>query len=304
MSPSTLKWVVALLAPICIIPAYADLEGHAEPDSILLNDGKTVHGVIVRNTADAVWIQNKYTIRKYDKSWIVRIKDEADEGIEFTDANRRGDLPSWRVMVNDLRNNDAIKVLEQIPATVIDNGIFKNVPYLSFRINEYIEMNIYGDPDDPAAIELGVYGKYSSRDKIRRVLRSFLAGFLSSRKEVAAIYSIPFSGGKECLGDFCIQIMPKTAPDAYGAWWISLYNPKTLAAARLNDAEYAKLTKPPEQVVSKSGRVKHGNWTSEDLGMSARLKKGNADAPVLIRGFFRDATGQFRALAYNNSQDK
>jgi hypothetical protein len=298
MSPATLKWTaLALLA--FATPTLASLEGHAEPDKIVLKDGSTYRGVIVQNTAKEVTIQKKYKLLTVPKSEIVRIRNEADIGLEFTKANRPGDLPAWRVMVNDLRNNDAIKSLEQIPATTIDNGIFRNVPYLSFRINEFIEMNVYGNPDDPAAVEFGIYGRHQSNDKARRVLRNFLAGFLSSREEVGAIYRLPFTGGKDCLGDFCLEITPANAPDAYGAWWISLFNPEKLEADRLGDAEYAKLTRPPGQIVDKSGRVKRNSWTVEDLNLSQRLRDAAEDTPVLIRGFFRDAQGRFRVLTEN-----
>ena len=289
------KWVFAALC-FSSLAAQASLEGHAEPDSILLKDGSLHRGLIVQNTSKEVLLQGRYSIQSFPKSEIVRIRNEADIGLEFTKANTPGDLPAWRVMVNDLRNNDAVKSLEQIPATGIDNGTYKNIPYLSFRINELIEMNIYGDPDDPGAVEFGVYGKQVSNDKTRRVLRSFLAGFLSSRKEVGAIYSLPFTGGKSCVGDVCFLIIPPSAPDAYGGWWISLFNPKKLEAARLGDAEYAKLTRPFDRIVEKSGRVKRNTWSVEDLDLTRRLKDAVDGTPVLARGFFRDAKGRFRVL--------
>ncbi|MEI7591206.1 MAG: hypothetical protein WCJ49_07870 [Deltaproteobacteria bacterium] len=299
MPSSTPKWIALFLTaslPLCL----AQDEGFAQPDTLILKDGSTQRGVIVRNTAKDVWIQQQYGIAEFPKSEIVRILDEVDTGMEFTEATGKGDLPSWRVMVNDIRNNDAIKMLEQIPATYIDNGYLKNVPYLSFRINNYIEMNVYGDPDDPAAIEFGIYGKYRTNDKLRRTLRSFVAGFLSSRKEVAAIYRIPFSGGKETLDTFNIQITPPSAPDAYGGWWISIYNPKSIDAVRMTDQDYARITRPPDQIVDKSGRVKRGTWTEDDLTSSVRLHAAQKKTPVFLRGFFRDASGQFRLLTENN----
>lgn len=294
------KWVFVALC-ISSLSARAALEGHAEPDSVLLKDGSLHRGLIVQNTAKVVLLQGRYSIQTFPKSEIVRIRDEADIGMEFTKANTPGDLPAWRVMVNDLRNNDAVKSLEQIPATGIDSGTYKNIPYLSFRINELIEMNIYGDPDDPGAVEFGVYGKRAGDDKLRRVLRSFLAGFLSTRKEVGAIYSLPFAGGKSCVGDICFLIIPPTAPDAYGGWWISLFNPKKLDAARLSDSEYAKLTRPFDRIVDRSGRVKRNTWTIEDLGLAQRFRKAAGETPVVVRGFFRDASGRFRVLTNSSN---
>lgn len=297
MRSSTLKWGAAFALALAPVLLPAQDEGYAEPDSLLLKDGSRHSGVIVKNTADAVFLQRRYGISEFPKSGILRIFDGVDVGMEFTESGKKGDLPSWRVMVNDIRNNDAIKSLTQIPATLIDNGYLKNVPYLSFRINDYIEMNIYGNPDEPAAIEFGIYGKYSSDDKLRRVLRSFMAGFLTSRKEVGAIYSIPFGGGEKNAGDFRIRITPASAPDAYGGWWICLYNPQTLNSARVGDVEYAKSTLPPELVVDRSGRVRKAFADGRNLPSSFRARKKSGDsASVFVPGFLRDAAGQLRVL--------
>ena len=301
MLSSTLKWSVIFLLSLAPVFLQGQNEGYAEPDSILLKDGSTHRGVIVKNTAHIVFLQQRYGISEFSKSRIVRIFDGVDVGMEFTEPGKKGNLPSWRVMVNDIRNNDAVKSLTQIPPTLIDNGYLKNVPYLSFRINDYIEMNVYGNPDEPAAIEFGVYGKLSSSDRLRRTLRSFLAGFLTSRKEVGAIYSIPLSGGEKNAGDFRIRITPSSAPDAYGAWWIALYNPKTLKAARVGDAEYAKATLPPKQVVDPSGKVKEAFSGAANLPHSLRaLSKGGDSASRHFLEFSRDPSGHLRMLFPGN----
>jgi hypothetical protein len=124
----------------------ADDSFHA-PDMLILKDGTVVRGLIIKNTWDSVLIQEKFKEGNYPKSRIVRIVDNADTESLYTDINRQGRLPSWRVIANDLRTHDAIKSLVEIPATVIDNGDFKNVPYKSFRVNNDIELNIYGDPE-------------------------------------------------------------------------------------------------------------------------------------------------------------
>ena len=46
--------------------------------------------------------------------------------------------------------------LSQIPATGIDKGVLRNVPYKSYRAGDY-EVNVYGDLDKPACVEIGVY---------------------------------------------------------------------------------------------------------------------------------------------------
>ena len=270
------------------------------PDSLVFKDGRTVYGVIIKNTVDSVIFQEEFAEVTYPKSKILRIRDEPDVGVAYTDMLRKGALPPWRVIANDLRTRDGIKSLVQIPATTIDNGVFKDVPYLSFRANESVEVNIYGNPADPAGIELGIYGSLSGNEKLQNILRSYLAGFLTSRAELAALYTIDFKGGIRTAGDLTIEITPKTAPDAYGAWWISLYNRKNLESVRMHPADYARLTKPSSEVVDKNGRVIASGWTISDLKKSKHGKLSDS-THVILRGFYRDANGDFRLLTQNKS---
>lgn len=266
------------------------------PDSIVLKDGRTIRGLIIKNSVDSVLMQEEFSENAYPKSQIVRIRDEADIGVLFTDINRRGDLPSWRVIANDLRMHDQIKSLVEIPATTVSIGDLRNVPYKSFRVNRDIELNIYGDPNDPCGIELGIYGSRKGNTKLQQVLRSYLAGFLTSRDELKALYGIDLKGGKAVANDLTFETAPPTAPDAFGAWWISLYNLKDLNAIRLSDAKYAKLTKPADEVIDRSGRVIAKGWTKNDLEEMEHHKALHGKENVLIRGFYRNANGDFQLL--------
>lgn len=272
------------------------------PDSLVLSDGRIVRGLIIKNTSDSVLLQQEFQESNFPKSKIVRINDNSDTKALFTDLNRKGGLPSWRVIANDLRTHDAIKSLVEIPATTIDVGDFKNVPYKSFRVNEDIELNIYGDPEDPAGVELGIYGPRSANRKLRKVLRGYLAGFLTTRAEIAGLYSLGLDKGLTQVGDITIEITPKDAPDAYGAWWVSLYNRKTLQRVRLSDAEYARLVRPVNEVIDKKGRVISGGWTRKDAHLSRKMQDLGDSAKVLLRGFYRDDSGVFRLITESDSK--
>jgi hypothetical protein len=294
------RWLLAaaIFAPAltALPPARGQDDSFKAPDSLVLKNGTVVRGLIIRNAWDAVLIQEEFEEKRYPKSEIVRIRDDANTGAMFTGVNRKGDLPAWRVIANDLRTHDEIKSLVEIPATLIDTGELKNVPYMSFRANDDIELNIYGDPNNPAGFEIGIYGARSGNAKLRQEIRGFLAGFLSTRDEIAALYSLSLNGGIKTVGNLTVEITPRTAPDAYGAWWISLYDKKALAAQKLDSAEYARLTRPMNQVVDKKGRVIAGDWTHDEMGLSKRLRETGRSAQVMLRGFFRDKNGDFRLI--------
>ncbi|MFV0415128.1 MAG: hypothetical protein ACK5NG_02045 [Chthoniobacterales bacterium] len=280
-----------LLGPVLSLSA-AEIDFRTM-DRIVLKNGQKINGLIVSNTAKDVTLQQYNKEVTYPKSEIARIDDLPNE--EYMTAARHGELPSWQVIVNDLRTMDNVKTLVQIPSVRVDNGVFKNVPYMSFRINKNVEINIYGDPKNPAGIEMGVYGLRPGK-ALRKVLRSYLAGFLTTREEVAALYSIGLKKGKKQAGDLMFEVTPRTAPDAYGAWWLSIYNKKHLADVSLSDAEYDRLTVPAEELLTRRGRVRPGSWTPEEVGNCSRSEALERDSQVILRGFYRDKNGVFRLL--------
>jgi hypothetical protein len=108
----------------------------------------------------------------------------------------------------------------QIPATVIDVGILRYVPYLSYRVGEDRELNIYGDPEQPACIQLGLYRSLlNSPEEIKRCSQ-----LLQKLFPDLDLTTVKFTGGKSLKGEWVIEITLPDAPDAYGGWWISVYS--------------------------------------------------------------------------------
>ena len=297
-------WYASILLIALNLPAglRAADDPDRSPDTLHLLDGKVVHGLIIKNSSDSVLIQQENGELDIPKSKIVRIIDNADRNVLYTGMNRKGQLPSWRVIANDLRTHDAVKSLVEIPATVIDVADFRNVPYKSFRVNEEVELNIYGDPENPAGVELGIYGPRSADKKLRKLLRAYLAGFLTTREEIAALYSLGLRKGKTQVGNIVIEITPANAFDAYGAWWVSLYNPTALDQVRLSDAEYKRLVRPFDEVIGKKGRVISGGWSRKEAERSRKVRAEGSSAKVILKGFYRDDNGVFRLITEPDGQ--
>jgi len=163
-------------------------------------------------------------------------------------------------------------------------------------VNRDIELNIYGDPAAPAGIELGIYGSRKNDEKLQEALRAYFAGFLTMRQEIAAFYRIGLREGKATAGVMTFEVVPATAPNSEGAWWISLYNAKTLNASRLSQAKYDELTKPLDEVVARDGSVIAKGWSKNDLMKTDRAKFLYDKRKVQLRGFYRDKNGDFQLL--------
>jgi len=259
-----------------------------------------VHGLVLRNSADAVLIQTGKSELEVPKSLIRRIHDASDDGVAFDRVTKSGRLPQWRAIVHDFRNHDAIRNFVMIPATAVDKGIFRNIPYLSFRFNEHGELNVLGDPEDPVGLEFGLYGKRSFSVRKKRVIREFLAGHLHSREEIAALYSIDLNGGTARAGNLVFRITPPDAPDAYGGWWVSIHDAKRLEGVRLSDEEYAKVTRPFDEVNRKDGSLRAKNAADNQDWLARTMRDLTGEVPKL-RGFYRDKDGVFRVVGFDGS---
>ncbi len=290
--------LVVFAVCVAALPPAAQSRTSEGPDTLVMNDGRRIHGMLVHETRDAVTLQTSHGESTYPRTDITRILDEANEGYYFVDAHRRGTLPPWDVLVNDLRHNDQVRSLEQIPATVIEDGVFRRVPYLSFRINGDLELNIYGDPLDPAGIEIGIYGHRQNDRTLRRTCREFLAGYLTSGKEIQALYALSVKGEQSRkVGDMVIEVTPPDAPDAYGALWLSVFNPRRIEEKRLSEAEYRRLTLPVDEVLDARGMVLQKAWTPRQVNTARAAGRGStAGERVFARGFYRDNAGVFRLV--------
>jgi len=271
------------------------------PDTVMLNDGTVLHGLIVRNEANLITLQQRMGEKDISKSWIRRIIDSSHQQAYFADIVNPGKLPPWRMVVQDFRSDDNIQTFREVPSTAITLGYLKNIPYLSFRINRRIEMNVYGNPENPVCLEFGIYEKNLTEIvKFQKIIRAYLAGILSSRSEVGALYSLPETGGDIRVGQIALKVLPPSSPEAYQGWWLSIYRPGALASARVSDAEYAKVTVPFDHVDLKTGDLraavlnKHG-------GMFGGAARNLNDLMPGIRGFYRDKMGILQPLFSSSS---
>ena len=286
-------------AAVLAAPRHSPLDQQTMPDRLEMNDGRTLQGLILKNTAKSVLFQTGEEELLVPKDQIRRIHDEIDGEIVFADIAGKGRLPSWRAMVADLRNHDDIRSLQQIPATTIESGLFKNIPYLSFRVNEQSEFNVYGDPHNPVAIEFGMYGRQRKSPKHRQIVREFLAGHLHTRDEIATLYDLRLTGDDRRASHLAFKVTPPDRADAYGGWWISVYDPKRMDQARVSDAQYAAVTLPFDQVNNRDGSLRASTLEAQENWLESTMRNLTGRVPE-IRGFYRDKEGVFRLISFDD----
>jgi len=284
-----------LLAATTLGLHAADSSVNLDPDTIFMNDGTVKRGLIIRNDPAEVVLQQRMGEVVIPKAYIRRIDNEVND-IYFADMVKPGKLPPWRMIVSDLRSDDSIRSFQQIPATTVEKGEFARIPYLSFRINQRVEMNVYGNPEDPVAIEFGIYERKASEiTKFKKITLTYLAGLLDNRREIAALYSLDDKGGKKTVGNLTFQVTPPDAPDSDGGWWISIYEHKRLEAFRVPDAIYRKNTLPFGEVNHGNGVLRDDNEAYFNKFLQSNMTAWSGMIPDL-KGFYRDKMGGLKLL--------
>lgn len=214
-------------------------------DVVVLESGAVLTGKVLQQDDDGVLMKLESGTHRYPKSWIKAVKKEPAAAPHVSNNGQR--IPDWAQVVTLLANTGWSQGLKQVPATMIEAGIWKNVPYISFQCRSGgYELNIFGDLSQPAAVQIGALSYLKSSAEAKSNCVNLICSLLPNaddRKMVRALSWEKKDGGKN--GEMTVETIMPGEFGSYGGWWVSLYEEKALAAARASDEELLTLTRPP-----------------------------------------------------------
>ncbi|PWU15931.1 MAG: hypothetical protein C5B50_14575 [Verrucomicrobia bacterium] len=253
--------ILILGAAVC--PLLANV---ALADSITLLGGRKVEGTILQTNENNILVLTEYGALNYSPAIIEKFQIERPEAIEISGTNRL--LTSKNLLILLSQQSWATN-LRQIPATVIDNGVLKNVPYTSFRCGEDYEINIYGDPDHPAGIEAGVYRSLLENKPAKNNCISLLSAALREPEGKEILHRLDLVRDLKTDRGLTYEITPPSALDAYAGWWISVYSEKGLELARASDQELKQICVSKKDVATRTKSSDDpSGWSEEDLKLA------------------------------------
>ncbi len=204
---------------------------------------------------------------------LVGFARQGDAGRPLPDRTRCRQAAAAKAWARDLR---------QIPSTVIDKGVLRNVPYTSYRAGEY-ELNVYGDPSAPAGFEIGIHKELLKSAAAKKNCFDLVAGLLADAADRALLATLKQDADKKIRAGITFEVTPPTAEDAYGGWWVSVYSEPALDRSRASATELEKITVTRQDVKridegAKGGSplpvdpLTQGRWAADDLS-GARSRK-------------------------------
>ena len=191
-----------------------------------LGSGLSLECTVLQKDAANLTVLHRFMVLRLPRSDVT-----ATEELESSPAPTAGRSPrlaDFRTVLVEAAVQPWASDLQQIPATVIDNGVLRNVPYKSFRAGQGYEINIYGDPAAPAGFEIGVRGGLLNDENARRNCLSLICSLLGEPADREALNGLPREKGKTVRSGLTLEITPASDPDAYGGWWVSVYDEQAL----------------------------------------------------------------------------
>ncbi len=260
-----------LIKTLCLGIAAVLFTDRGIADALVLKTGNVVHGEIVQKDEKGVLLRMDYGTFTYPKAQIKEIHEESKETNSgpVVAVGPTGRIPRWGDVLLHLTKQPWARDIKQIPATFIDTGVLKNIPYISFRCAYTYELNVYGDPDSPAGIEIGLYRQQIMTDSHKTNCVEFIAGVLRAAEDKEALLKLNFTKDAVTKNGLTIEITPPTDQDAYGGWWVSVYDEASLNSARASDAEIRQIT-VPRNIASAPVSVTQPSqqWSKADLNES------------------------------------
>lgn len=262
-----------------------DLVGNTKV-SVKLKNGQKIEGTVLQSSEGNSTVAVSYgtvTVSTGD----VESVESSEPAPEATPG--QGRLSKWdrclQVLVASRKNGPDVT---PIAATVIDKGEFRNVPYQSHRSGD-LEFNIYGDPDDPACLEIGIYQKSPSLEARKECLKTMVS-LLNDPKDRDALKSESLDEGKIERAGLTFEVTPSIAEDAYGAWWISIYDAKLVDQQRATDKELPQITVDRKEAVAKKSDKKQSEvmrWKEKEVKDARPDSAGQQQGRIFLRGVHR-----------------
>jgi hypothetical protein len=203
---------------------------------------------------------------------------------DFTISAKRNRMGNLEKCLDFAAHREWALGLQQIPATVIDKGPLRHVPYKSFRAGDY-EINVYGDPTEPAAIEAGIYKSLLRDKKAKSNCIDLICALLPIEEDRQIVHSLSLDKDTKERDGITFEITPETDEDAYGGWWLSLYNKNALEASRASPSELKTITTSPANLKNEprsDNAVKESRWQPGDL-----KKARHPGRDVYVRDYVR-----------------
>jgi hypothetical protein len=147
-------------------------------------------------------------------------------------------------------------------------------------------VNIYGDLDQPAGIEAGVYRKLLGDSSAENNCINLLCDLLGQARDRETIRALDRQKDLRTRDGLAFEITPPSAEDAYTGWWVSVYSEQGLNRARASNEELKQIAVPKAAVGQ--GKVP-SDWSADEIKLARQTLPVTSPTPEAQRSAAQSA---------------
>jgi hypothetical protein len=254
--------------------ALLGISTRSQADTIQFLSGGQMQGVVLKDYDGSLVVHLKHglvTLSKADVSSIS--KDE-----ETVLVGGRRFLP-WMAALHSLLKLPWGSDLRPDPAVIIDSGTFKHIPYVCDRAGSR-EFSIYGDPEEPAGLEIGLSKELVQNGDARKEAIQALKSLLIDKPDQEFLSTLDVSKpSKTDRAGLTFQVELDKNAKGDETWWITVFSPSALDRMRLSEEEAKKLDS------SGAGAGSTSSTPSPGTGSSSTPASTTSNTPPGTIGF-------------------
>ncbi len=228
-------------------------------DVLILRGGQVIFGTIQSQSAEGYKFQRGASTFSYPHATVTLSHQQRPKGASSAEAS----LPAWGEVIERAGLQTWGASAKQIPASVIDRGVFRNVPYLSFCCGLDYEINVYGDPEQPSGIEIGCYRSLLQNPTAKENCVALIADLMRRDDLKEGVKSAKRNKDLVEIKEWTIEVSPPEGSNSYGGCWVSVYSEKVLNSQRASAQEMANVSVARSQLTDSADGT--SGWSSQDL---------------------------------------
>jgi|GEM_PF-1308458 hypothetical protein len=211
-------------------------------DVVVLQNGAVITGNILQQDGNGVLLQMESGTFRYPLAMIKEVRKEAATAPHV--SNNGKVIPDWAQIISLLAKNGWATEIKQVPATVINYGKYDNVPYVSFRCaSSGYEINIFGDLNNPAAVEIGAMTYLKDDNQAKSNCVNFICSVLANAADRKIVRALNWSQKDVQQNEsMAFETLMPGEWGSYGGWWVMAFDRTALASAAASETELLAMT--------------------------------------------------------------
>lgn len=282
-------WMVALLA-------VAGTTFASALDEVVLKNGRRYLGTIIASTPTTIVLAIDGGTVEFPRAMVVspphlgpvepppEATPVSAQAVDPGSLHDEGPhpLPGAGEALQRLRRFPWVTEIHQVPVLVTSQGRWQFLPCVSFWAADFFQLNIFGDPARPSAIEVSLHRPPPTAWEQKRQLLEYILSIVPGMAVDNRFDKLDVSGDQFAIGDLWFEVTGPESEKTPERWAVLLLHERSLRHARASYDDLQSISELVSEAVidtSKPRSWQRGSWLPAEVDW-VRQAPGGGTAPT------------------------